>query len=199
MRNSDIFICEFIDSNDRKQGTKALEQFKESMGFSMDDPEHVYFWLQFMKAYFKQISEEEQIMFLQKFENFIGFNISMSIKYLKEVAEMTEDQLSKVPLYLNISLTLLNFVARLQQHYYDEEKAKSIKQLEEKAKVELPPVRENRTEVDIENLIDFGSGEINKEESKNDLAKARDDAEEFFLSSNKHIQSLKEETKIMNS
>ena len=73
---SAVFICAFLDSSEQLN-TNAAEEFRNSMGFSMDDPQYVYFWLQFMQAYFKQVTEEERIMYLQKFEQFDGFNISM--------------------------------------------------------------------------------------------------------------------------
>lgn len=61
------------------------------MGFTIDDPQHVYFWLLYMKTYFKQISPEDEIMFLKKFESFDQFNISMILKYLDEIIVMDEN------------------------------------------------------------------------------------------------------------
>jgi len=162
-RDSAVFICAFLESSDETDNTAIIE-FREKMGFTMDEPQHVYFWLQFMKVYFKQMSDDEQIMFLKKFETFEGFNISMICSYLKEISEMKDKSLHRVPLLLNICLTLMRFVAKLQQHYYDLER-KEIEEKNEMKKEENIPKREERTEFQIEDLIDFTSSEDNKHSS----------------------------------
>lgn len=71
---------------------------------------------------------------------------------------MNEDQLYRVPLLLNINLTLMHFVAKLQQYYYDQEKLKGKEKVQE---VACMP-REERSDQQIEDLIDFRSSDADK-------------------------------------
>lgn len=99
--DSAVFICAFLDCSE-ETNQKVSSEFKEKMGFTMSEPQHVYFWLQFMKSYFKQMDENEEITFLRKFESFEAFNISMICSYLQEISQMSEDELHKIPLFVNI-------------------------------------------------------------------------------------------------
>ena len=102
---SATFKRAFLDSSS-ETSSKAFEEFKQSMGFTIDDHHHVYFWLHFMKMYFKQVSSEEEIMFLKKFENFDEFNITILSRYLIQVSEISSEHTYKIFLLINISLML---------------------------------------------------------------------------------------------
>lgn len=117
MKNSAVFICAFCDSSEENKSSQ-ISEFKEAINADINDHQNVYFWLQVMNTYFKHISEDDQITFLKSFETFEGFNISMLLDFLKLTSELKVDEYYRVPLILSICLTLLDFVGKLQQHYY---------------------------------------------------------------------------------
>ena len=163
-QKSAIFICAFLDSSS-ETSSRAFDEFKQSMGFTVDDHHHVYFWLHFMKMYFKQVSSEEEIMFLKKFESFEEFNITIISRYLTQVSEMSSEHTYKIPLIINISLMLMNFIAKLQQHYYDIEREKEDQEQIEKTKTES--MTEPKS-VSVDDLIDFGDNSTKVEESQSE-------------------------------
>lgn len=152
---SAVFICALsVNSEECKENEKI--KFSEVMGFTSDDYENVYLWLHFMKTYFKNIPEQEQIEFLKKFEKLDEFNISIILKYLKMIVDMNLSEVYKVPLFLDISISLMNFVAKLQQHYYDIELSSKKKTEEIKVeKTDSKPVNSNDELISFAQTDDF--------------------------------------------
>jgi len=150
-----VFICALsVNSEECKENEKI--KFSEVMGFTSDDYENVYLWLHFMKTYFKNIPEQEQIEFLKKFEKLDEFNISIILKYLKMIVDMNLSEVYKVPLFLDISISLMNFVAKLQQHYYDIELSSKKKTEEIKVeKTDSKPVNSNDELISFAQTDDF--------------------------------------------
>ena len=174
MRNNAIFIWAIsVDSDEPNNGEKI--KFTQVMGFNVNDFQNVYLWLHFMKTYFKNISEQEEIEFLKKFEKLDEFNLSMILKYLKIIADMELQESYQIPLMLDISITLMNFVAKLQQYYYEIEI--SNQNNKEEVKIEIPkekPVDSNEELISFAQSDDFttvaeSENNENKENQEKDL------------------------------
>ena len=123
-----------------------------------------------MKMYFKQVSPEEEIMFLKKFENFNEFNITILSQYLTQVSEMSSEHTYKIPLLINISLMLMNFIAKLQRHYHDLDHEKEDQEQKEMIKVEImkEPISQS-----ADDLIDFGDNTTKIEDSQSKITEKK--------------------------
>ena len=133
-----------------------------------------------MKMYFKQVSPEEEIMFLKKFEIFDEFNITILSRYLIQVSEMCSEHTYKIPLLINISLMLMNFIAKLQQHYYDLDREKEDQEQIKMAKFESTkePISQSADDLidfgDNTTKIEYSQSKIIQEESKNEVISTKE-------------------------